>query len=85
MRVAVVVRVIVVVMVVRLGGTGDGFRGGEDEAAGLDPLGADEAVGEFADEPGGASEEDHFEAAAGVEVDVGGRDDVVEVVVLEVG
>ncbi len=36
---------------------------GEHEAAGLDPSGADQAVGELSDELGRPSEQDHFQAS----------------------
>lgn len=72
-----------VVVVVGMTGGGDGCTGGEDEPAGLDSFRADQAVGELADDLGGTSEEDDFEAAVGVEVDVGGGHDAGEVEVLE--
>ena len=65
--------------------SGDGLGRGQDEPAGLDPLGADQVVGQVADLPRRAAEQDHFEAAVLVEMDVGGGDDPVEMMVLQVG
>ena len=62
---------------------GDRHGRGQDQAAGLDALGADQAIGELTDRPGRAAEQDHLHAAAGVDVNVGGRDDVVQMEVLE--
>jgi hypothetical protein len=78
----VVVVVVVMVMAMTVAAVGDGLGGGEDEAAGLDPLGADQAVGQLTHQPRRAAQEDHLQATAGVEVDVGGGHDAVEVVVL---
>ena len=67
------------------GAVGDRGGGGQDEPAGLDPLDADQAVGQLADRLGGPAEQDHLQAAAGVEVDVRRRHHAVEVVVLQLG
>ena len=63
----------------------DWLRRGEDESSGFDPFCSDQAIGEFSDEPRGASEEDDFEATPGVEVNVSGGDHRGEVVVLQFG
>ena len=63
----------------------DGLGRGQDEAAGLDSLGADQVVGQVADLPSGTAEQDHFQAAFLVEMDVGRGDDAVEMMVLQVG
>src|SRR3954465_274955 len=68
---AVVVRMVVGFPLMMLA-VGDGPGGGQDKSAALDPLGPDQAVGQLADDLGRAAEEDHLEAAAGVEVDVRG-------------
>ena len=49
----------------------DGRGGGKDQTAGLDPLGADQVVGQPPHEFGLAAKQDDFEAAGGVEVNVG--------------
>ncbi len=64
--------------------SGTAWRG-QDEPAGLDALGADQVVGQVADLAGGPAEQDHFQAALLVEMDVGRGDDPVEMVVLQIG
>ena len=64
---------------------GQGGGGGQDQSAGDDPLGADQAVGQVAHRPRRAAEQDDLQAAVGVEVDVGRRHHPVEVAVLELG
>src|SRR4051812_15478344 len=81
----VVVRVVMVRILVVVIAVGDGTGGGKNEAAALDALGADQAIGELADELGRASKEDHLEASARVQVDVRGRHHTVKVKVLELG
>src|SRR5262249_45299325 len=78
---------ILMFMFVSRAGVWAGDRGGrgQDEATVLDPLGADQAVGYLTDRPGRPAEQDPLEAAAGVEVNVSGRDDPVQVKVLEFG
>ncbi len=58
---------------------------GEDQATGLDPLGADQSIGKLSDELGCPPEQDHFETARGIEVDVRGRDDAGQVQMLKLG
>ena len=77
--------VMVMVMVMAVMMLGDRVGGGEDQAAGFDALGADEVVGQLADHLGSAAEEDDLQASPGVEMDVGGGDDGVEVSVLDLG
>ena len=60
----------------------DGLGRSEDEAAGLDSLGADQTVGEFANEPRRASQKDDFEASARVEVNVSRGHHPIEMEVL---
>ncbi len=64
---------------------GDGPGRGQDEPAGLDPFGADQAVRQLADQLGRAAEEDHLEAAVGVEMHVGRGHHAFEVEVLDFG
>ena len=63
---------------------GNRFGRGQDETAGLDSLGADQVIGQVSDLARGAAEQNHFQAAAFVEMDVGGGHDLVEMVVLEI-
>ena len=55
---------------------------GQHQASGLDPLGADQAVGQLADDARPAAQEDDLQATVGVEVDVGRRHHPFEVLVL---
>ena len=66
-------------------GAGDGCGGSEDEASGFDAFGADQSIGEGADVLGRAAEEDDFQAAPRVEVDVGRGDDAIQVEMLQLG
>jgi hypothetical protein len=63
-------------------GRGNGLGRSQDEPAGLDSLGADQLLGEVSDLPGGPAQQDDFQTTALVEVNVGGGDDLVEMVVL---
>jgi len=85
--VVVMMMVSVVVRVVMRGGSlavlrGKWFGRGQDETAGLDSLGADQVLGQDSDLARWPAEQDHFQATALVEVNVGGGDDLVEMVVL---
>ena len=62
---------------------GDRLGRGEDEPAGLDALGADQVVGQVADLPRRPAQQDHFEAALLVEMDVGRGHDPVEMMMLQ--
>ena len=64
---------------------GNGLGRGQDEPAGLHALGADQVVGQVTDVPGRTAEQNHFEAPFLIEMNVGRRDDSIEVVVLEIG
>jgi hypothetical protein len=64
---------------------GDGLGGGEHEPSGFNSLGADQSIRQLADLLRGASEEDDFEAAVGVEMDVGGRHHPADVEMLKLG
>jgi hypothetical protein len=61
------------------------LRGGEDEAAGFDALGANQIIGQSADFMSGAAKQDDLETAFGVKVDVGRGDNPVKMLVLKVG
>ena len=80
---------VLVCMIVRMTGSAisdrDRLGGRQDEPTGLDSLGADQVVGQAADLARRAAEQDHFEAAVFVEMDMGRRDDAVQVVMLQVG
>ncbi len=67
------------------GGAVDRFGGGQDEPTGFDPFSADELLGEVADLLNGAPEQDHFEASTRIQVDVRGRHNTVQVMVLDLG
>ncbi len=58
-----IVRMMVMVRMPSAVLSGNGLGRGENEAPGLDPLRADQVVGEVADVPGWATEEDHFQAS----------------------
>jgi hypothetical protein len=63
----------------------DGLGRGEHEPPGLDSLGADQVISEVADLPGGAAQENHFQAALFVEMHVRRGNDPVKMMVLQVG
>lgn len=80
-----VVMMMSMIMTVIMSMTRNRVGGGEDEAAGLDPLGADQVVGQLADELGGTTEQDHFETAVRVEMDVGRGHHSGQMQVLDLG
>ena len=59
--------------------------GRNDELAGFDTLGRDQAVGNLADFPDSSSQKYHFQASGMIEMHVRGRDDFIEVIVLDLG
>ena len=63
----------------------NGLGRGENESPGLDSLCADQVVGEVADLSSWAAEEDHFQASLIIEMNVCSRDDMVKMMVLDVG
>ena len=73
----------IVSVVVGMPALWDRLGGSQDEPAGLDTLGPDQAVGQFSHELRGASQEDDFKASSRVEMDVCRRDHAVEVEVLD--
>ena len=88
--VAVLVVVIVVVMRMLVAvclslPAGDGLGGGQYQPAGLDALGADQAIREFPDLARLAAQQDHFEASILVEVHMSCRDNMRQPAVLEFG
>ena len=64
--------------------TRDRLGRGKDEPAGLDTLGADQVIGQVANQPRGAAQQDHFEAALFIEMDVSCRENPVEMVMLQI-
>jgi len=67
-------------------GSGFGRAGRRDhEFAGFDALGRDQGVGELANFPDRSAQKNHFEASGVIQVDVRGRDDHFQMVVLDLG
>jgi hypothetical protein len=61
------------------------FGRGQDKPPRLDPLGADQVIGQVADFEGGSAQQDDFQASLLVEMHVRRRDDPIEMMVLQVG
>ena len=85
MSVAVLMRVIVSVPVRVFVTAGQGGGRGQDESAGLDPLGADQRVGQLADRPRRASEQNDLEAAIRIEMNMSRRDNPFDALMLDLG
>jgi hypothetical protein len=85
LRMGMIVRMVVMVRTPFAVSSRDSLSRGENESAGLDPLCADQVVREVSDLPGRAAQQDHFQAALVVEVNVSCGHDLVEVMVLHVG
>ena len=84
--VIVVVIVMRMLMAVRIFlPAGNGLGGGQNEPAGLDALGADQAIRKFPDLSGLAAQEDHLQATMRVEMHMSRGDDMCELAVLEFG
>jgi hypothetical protein len=64
---------------------GQGGRRGEHEPSSLNPLGADQRVGQLTDNPRLPAQQDHFETSLGIEMNMRGRDHAFEMKMLQFG
>ncbi len=64
---------------------GNGLGRCQDEPAGLDAFGTDQIVGQVSDLTRGPAQHDDLKTAAGVEVEMRGGHDPLEVVMLQIG
>jgi len=64
---------------------GDRGCGCQDKPAGLNSFGTDQLVRQLTNAARGATEQDHLQASPFVQVDVSGRDDLLEMAVLQFG
>jgi hypothetical protein len=80
-----IVRMLVMVGMVFAVPVRDGLCRGEHESSSLDALGADQVIGEVTNFFGRTAQQDHFQAALVIEMNVSRGDDLVEMMVLYVG